>query len=166
MKITGGILLFFLTGCLPSFKDSPPPPWQPFGYPGLLEHINLAVGEDAINCGYHDIIRNESYSVPYAQSGLRCAEEAYNKKQSFKFAYKFIPIDSYVIRVLLLTPTKEIWIIETDRMISNGDSTQWNRRCKSISFTNDDFEGKDCEDFNNSDWKKTLPVALQKASFP
>ncbi|WMS89018.1 hypothetical protein [Pleionea litopenaei] len=156
MKFINITIILFLFGCSSSLLFSEKNNnWNPMGYDGFSNKLNELSGVDAINCGFFDLTERNPSSIAASKLGYRCAREASEKGLPFKFGTKRIPTDSYAYEVLILTPDKHYWLVTLDVMLGRVDATQqWNKKCKSVMISDNDYKGSDCENVDYQDWIK------------
>lgn len=141
--------LLLVAGCATSSTQYRPGPWPPIGYEGFAENINAIAGEDAIDCGFHNLLKWDPRDAERVRKAkLRCVQRAVERGDPFKYGTARIPIDSLAYEVLVRPRDGDYWLRTYDVMIGNPGRSQWTQQCRSIrlDMRHGWYEGVDCKE--------------------
>ena len=129
-------LIIFIAGCS-NFGIWRFDAWGPIGYEGFIEKINISSGEDATNCGFHNLLTKPGKRS--SKKGIQCVKNALEKEISFKHGTVRVPEDSFAYEILIGKPDGSVNEVVVDIMFDESETQQWVKHCSSASI-DPDFE--------------------------
>jgi hypothetical protein len=142
-------ILLLVAGCAANESQYGAGPWAPIAYEGFAEDVNAIAGEDAIDCGFHNLLEQGPWKAEAARkSTLRCVQTAIERGEPFKYGTLRIPIDSLAFEVLARPRGGDYWLRTYDVMVDHTGTAQWTKQCKSVrlDMRHGWYEGLDCKE--------------------
>jgi hypothetical protein len=133
------------TSCATEVAQYQPGMWKPMGYEGFSETVNAVAGDDAVDCGFVNLVPLDS--EPAHRAAFQCVQAAIRRGDPFKYGTADIPIDSLAYMVLAKPRGEDFWLRTYDVMISpERERAQWTKRCKSVRLNGRrmTYEGFEC----------------------
>ena len=123
-----------------------------WGKTGVFELAFKKAGEDAIDCGFHNLLTKEGRKT--RKIGFECIMRAEAQDKAFIYGTYRLPLDSYAMEILIRTSSREYWTVVYDRMLGENESQLWLNLCDSIKFHKRKYyyEEKNCNERKVEEW--------------